>query len=117
MITNELLFIVEWMIENTLLQIILDFISKKIVRPWRTPQDDNRFDPWPFMWIVKHQEMGHSTKKSKWIIEMSGALAVGKQKDETTKFIYCQEKAKLQMHGIRHKRLSLGNAQVCDEIF
>lgn len=61
MITNELLFIVEWMIENTLLQIILNFISKQISRPWRTPQDDNRFDP--FMWIVRHQEMGHFTKK------------------------------------------------------
>ncbi len=33
------------MIENALLQIILDFISKQIVRPWRTPQDDNQFDP------------------------------------------------------------------------
>jgi len=69
------------------------------------------------MWIVRHQEMGPSTKKSKWIIKMSGALAVGKQKDETTKFIYCQEKAKFQMHRTRHKILSLGNVQVCDGIF
>ncbi len=45
MITNELLFIVEWMIENALLQIILDFILKQIARPWQIPQDDNQFDP------------------------------------------------------------------------
>jgi hypothetical protein len=45
MITNKLLFIIEWMTENTLLQIILDFTSEQIARPWQILQNDNQFDP------------------------------------------------------------------------
>jgi hypothetical protein len=33
------------MIENTSLHSILDTIFEQIKRPWRFPQDDNRFNP------------------------------------------------------------------------
>jgi hypothetical protein len=29
------------------------------------------------MWIFKNQEMGHSTKKEKWITHMSGSFGGG----------------------------------------
>ncbi len=63
MIIGELPLIIEWMIENALLQTILNFILDQKIRPWWTLQNDSQFDP--FMWIVKNQKMRHSTKKQK----------------------------------------------------
>ncbi len=57
MIIGKLPFIIEWMIDNTLLQTNLDSISEQITRPWQIIQDDNQF-----MWIVRNQEMGHFPK-------------------------------------------------------
>jgi hypothetical protein len=36
MIIGELPLAIEWMIENTLLHSILDFILEQIIKPWQT---------------------------------------------------------------------------------
>jgi hypothetical protein len=46
-----------------------------------------------------------------------GHLVMDKWKNETTKFCYCQEKAKPQIYKTWYKILSLGNVQTRDGIF
>jgi len=41
LITNKVPFIIQCMIENTLLHLILDTISKQIEQPWQVSQDDS----------------------------------------------------------------------------
>ncbi len=45
LITGKLLLTIQCMIENELLHLILDTISKQIEQPWQVPQDNNRFNP------------------------------------------------------------------------
>jgi hypothetical protein len=61
MIIGELPLTIEWMIENTLLPTILNFILKQIIRPWWTFQNDNQFDP--LHGLLKIKKWGTLQKK------------------------------------------------------